>query len=170
MFCWINVSFSDYHLVFLLRWHTCYVSTKLNIANSCSHNYHLFRLNMCTPIYTCMCVCVCVCVCVYNLMKLWAISCRATQEWQVMNLQMYKLGFDEEEELEIKLWAFIGSWRKQGSSRKTSVSLTTLKSMTVWITTNCGKFLKRWEYPTTLPVSWDTCMQVKKQQLGPDME
>ena len=40
----------------------------------------------------------------------------------------------------------------------------------VWITTNCGKFLRRWEYQTTLPVSWETCMHVKKQQLEPDME
>ena len=38
------------------------------------------------------------------------------------------------------------------------------------ITTNCGKFLKRWEYQTTLPVSWETCLWVKKQQLEPDME
>ena len=37
-------------------------------------------------------------------------------------------------------------------------------------TTNCGKFLKRWEYQTTLPVSWETCMQLKKQLLEPDME
>ena len=41
---------------------------------------------------------------------------------------------------------------------------------TVWITTNCAKFLKRWEYQTTLHVSWDICMQVKKQQLEPDMD
>ena len=40
----------------------------------------------------------------------------------------------------------------------------------VWITTNCGKFLKKREYQTTLPASWDFCMQVKKQQLEPDME
>ena len=33
----------------------------------------------------------------------------------------------------------------------------------VWSTTNCGKLLKRWEYQSTLPVSWETCMQVKKQ-------
>ena len=32
------------------------------------------------------------------------------------------------------------------------------------------KFLKRWEYQTTLPVSWETCIQVKKQQLELDME
>ena len=34
----------------------------------------------------------------------------------------------------------------------------------MWITINCGKFLKRQEYQTILPVSWETCMQVKKQQ------
>ena len=45
-----------------------------------------------------------------------------------------------------------------------------LKSLIVWITTNCGKLLKRWEYQTTLPASWEICMQVKKQYLEPDME
>ena len=40
----------------------------------------------------------------------------------------------------------------------------------VWIITNCGKFLKRWEYQTTWPATWEICMQVKKQQLEPDME
>ena len=40
----------------------------------------------------------------------------------------------------------------------------------VWITTNCGKFFKRWEYQTTLPASWETYMQIKKQWLDPDME
>ena len=40
----------------------------------------------------------------------------------------------------------------------------------MWITTNCGKLLKRWEYQTTLPASCETCMQVKKQQLGTDMK
>ena len=40
----------------------------------------------------------------------------------------------------------------------------------VWITTNWGKFFKRWEYQTTLPASWETYMQVNKQQLEMDME
>ena len=44
------------------------------------------------------------------------------------------------------------------------------KALTVWITTICGKFLKQWEYQTTLPATWEICMQVKKQQLKPDME
>ena len=47
----------------------------------------------------------------------------------------------------------------------TSVSLTTLKPLTVWIKINCGKFLKRWEYQTVLPDSRETCMRIKKQQL-----
>ena len=45
-----------------------------------------------------------------------------------------------------------------------------LKPLTVWITTNCEKFLKRWEYKTTLPASWEICMHGMKQQLEPDME
>ena len=41
--------------------------------------------------------------------------------------------------------------KKQESSRKTSALLTMLKPLTIWITTNCRKFLKRWKYQTTLP-------------------
>ena len=65
-----------------------------------------------------------------------------------------------------------GSSKKQESSRKTSISalLTMPKPLTVWITTNCGKFWKRWEYQTTWPASWETCMQVRKQQLDLDMD
>ena len=48
--------------------------------------------------------------------------------------------------------------------------LKTSKPLTVWITTNCGKLLKRWKYQTPLPASWEICMQVKKQQLEPNME
>ena len=88
------------------------------------------------------------------------------------NIQMYKLGFKEAEKPEIKLPTFVGWWRRQETCRETSASasLTTLKPLTVHITTNCGKFLKRWKYQTTLPVSWETCMWVKKQQLEPYME
>ena len=45
-----------------------------------------------------------------------------------------------------------------------------VKPLTVWITTNCGKLLKRWDYQTTLPASWEICMQIKKQHLELDME
>ena len=43
-------------------------------------------------------------------------------------------------------------------------------TLTVWLTVNCGKFFKRWEYQTTWHASWEICMQVKKQQLELDME
>ena len=69
------------------------------------------------------------------------------QQYATENFQMYKLGFKEAEEPEIKLPTFVGSWRKQRSFQKniTSSSLTTLNPLTVWITTNCGEFLKSWE-------------------------
>ena len=62
--------------------------------------------------------------------------------------------------------------QKSKSSRKTSISalLTMPKPLTVWIIINCGKFWKRWEYQTTWPASWETYMQVRKQQLELDME
>ena len=67
--------------------------------------------------------------------------------WTV-NFQMFKLDFEKAEEPEIKLPTSVGSLKKQESSRKTSTSalLTMPKPLTVWITTNCGKFFKRWEY------------------------
>ena len=85
---------------------------------------------------------------------------------------MFKLDLEKAEEPEVKMPTSPGSSKKQKSSRKTSISalLTTPKPLTVWITINWGKFLKRWEYQTTWPASWEICMQVKKQQLELVME
>ena len=57
-------------------------------------------------------------------------------------------------------------WKE--SSRKTSTFalLTMPKPLTLWITTNCRKFLNRWKYQAILPASWKICMQVKEQQTG----
>ena len=65
--------------------------------------------------------------------------------------QMFKLVLEKAEEPETKLSTSTGSSKKQESSRKTSISalLTMPKPLTVWITINCGKFFKRWEYQTT---------------------
>ena len=89
-----------------------------------------------------------------------------------MNFQMFKLDLEKAEEPVIKFPTSIRSSKKQESSRKTSVSALLImpKPLTVWIMTTCGKFWKRWEYQTTWPASWEICMQVKKQQLEPDME
>ena len=93
------------------------------------------------------------------------------QMWS-MKFQMFKLDLEKAEEPEIKLPTSAGSWKEQESSRKTSLSafLTMPKPLTVWITINCGKFWKRWEYQTTWPASWEICMQARKQQLELDME
>ena len=63
-----------------------------------------------------------------------------------MKFQIFKLYLEKAEEPEIKLSTFIGSSKKQESSRKTSALLTMPKPLTVWITTKCEKFLKKWEY------------------------
>ena len=88
------------------------------------------------------------------------------------NFQMYKLDLEKTEEPEIKLPTSIGSQEKLKNSRKTSNSAlsTTWKPLNVEITTMSVRFLKKWEYQTTLPASWETCIQVKKQQLEPDIE
>ena len=59
-----------------------------------------------------------------------------------MNFQMFKLDLEKAEESEIKMSISVGSFKKQESSRKTSMSalLTMPKPLTVWITINCGKF------------------------------
>ena len=75
--------------------------------------------------------------------------------------QIVKLDLENVEELEIKLPTFIGSWRRQGNSRKTSASLTTLKPLTVWTATN-WKILKEMAVPDHL-----TCCQ---EATEPDME
>ena len=69
---------------------------------------------------------------------------------------MFKLDLEKAEVPEIKLPTSLGSQNKQETSRKTSASLTTLKPLTVWITTNCGKFLEMGisDYITCLLRNW----------------
>ena len=101
------------------------------------------------------------------MLKILKVSFNST--W-TKNFQMFKLDLEKAEELEIKLPISTGSLKKQESSRKTSTLLTVPNPLTVWITTNCGKIFKRWEYQTTWPASWEICMQFKERELEPDME
>ena len=76
------------------------------------------------------------------------------------NFQMFKLDLENAEEPEIKLPTSVGSLKKQASSRKTSISalLTMPKSLTMWITINCGKFWKSGETrPPDLPLEKPIC-------------
>ena len=85
---------------------------------------------------------------------------------------MFKMDLEKAEEPEIKLPTSAGSSEKKESSSKTSISalFTMSKPLIMWITTNYGKFLKRWEFQNAWPASWEICMQAKKQQLELDME
>ena len=101
------------------------------------------------------------------MLKILQDSLQQYVNWELPDVQA---GFRKDRGTRDQIANFAGSKKKQGGSRKTSASLTMLKPSTVWITTNCGKFFKRWEYQTTLPSSWEICMQVRKQQLELDME
>ena len=87
-----------------------------------------------------------------------------------MNIQMFKLDLEKAEEPEIKLPTSVGSLKKWVFQKNIYFCFIDYAKAFVWITTNCGKFLKRWEYQTILPASWEICMQVKKPQLELDME
>jgi len=73
------------------------------------------------------------------------------QQYMNRELSDVQLDLEKAEEPEIKIPTSTGSLKKQESSRKTSTSalLTMPKPLTMWIITNCGKYLKRWEYQTT---------------------
>ena len=81
---------------------------------------------------------------------------------------MFKLVLEKAEEPEIKLPT---SKKNRVPEKHLFLALLTMpKSLTVWITINCGTFWKRWAYQTTWPASWEACVQVRKQQLELDMK
>ena len=91
----------------------------------------------------------------------------------IVNFQMFKLDLGKVEEPEIKLPTFSGSLKKQESSRKKNIYFCFIDYVKVFDCMDHNKlwkFFKRWEYQTTLPDSWEICMQVKEQQLELDME
>ena len=102
------------------------------------------------------------------MLKILQVRFQHGSKW-TMNFQMFNLVLEKAEETEIKFPTSTGSLKKQESSRKTSISalLTMPNLLTVWITINCGKFWKWWEYQTTWSACWENCMQIRKQQLEP---
>ena len=82
---------------------------------------------------------------------------------------MFRSDLEKAEESEIKLPTSAGSSKKQESSRK-HLPLLYWLCLLLCGSQQTGKLLKRWEYQTTWPASWEICMQVKKQQLELDME
>ena len=89
-----------------------------------------------------------------------------------MNFQEFKLDLEKAEEPKSKFPTSVGSSKKLREFQKNIYfCLFDYAKVFGCVDHNkCGKFFKRWEYQTTLPASWQTCMQVKKQQLELDME
>ena len=83
---------------------------------------------------------------------------------------MFKLDVEKAEEPEIKLSVFIGDHRRGKRIPGKKIYFIENAKVFVWIINNCGKFLKRWEYQTTLTASSDSCMHVRKQQSELHME
>ena len=88
-----------------------------------------------------------------------------------MNFQMYKLVLEKAEEGRDQTANIHGIIEKAREFQKNIYfCFIDYAKAFAWFTTNCGKFFKRWEYQTTWPASWGTCMQVRKQQRELDME
>ena len=82
---------------------------------------------------------------------------------------MFKVGLEKAENHKSKCQHWLDH-RKSKSIPEKNIYFIDYTKAFVWIKTNCGKSLKRWDYLTTLPASWETCMQVKKEQLEQIME
>ena len=87
------------------------------------------------------------------------------------NVQMYMLSFEEAEETKIKLPTPLNHQKNKRVPGKYLLLLYWL-CQSLWLcgSQQTGKFWKRWEYQTTWPASWETYMQIRKQQLELDME
>ena len=84
---------------------------------------------------------------------------------------MFKLVLEKEEEPEIKLPTSTGSWKKQESSRKTSICFIDYVTTFDCVDHNkLWKILKQMGIPDHLICLLKICMQVRKQQLELDME
>ena len=103
------------------------------------------------------------------MLKILQVRLQQYMNWELPDVQT---GFRKGRGIRDEISNIFCIIEKAREFQKTSTSalLITPKTLAVWITTNCGKFLKRWESQTTLPASWEICIQVKKQQLELDME
>ena len=109
-------------------------------------------------------------------LKCWQIMLKILQvglnnTWTEI-FQIFKLVLEKAEGQRSNCQHLLDHQKSKRDPEKKSISalLTMPKPLTVWVTINCGKFWKRWEYQTTCPVPWEICMKVRKQQLELGME
>ena len=103
------------------------------------------------------------------MLKILQVRLQQYVNWELPDVQArYRKGRGTRDQIANIRWTIEKAREFQKNS--TTASLTMPKPLTEWITTNCGKFFRRWEYQTTLPASWEICMHVKKEQLEMDIE
>ena len=111
-------------------------------------------------------------------MKLRTMPCRATQDGRVMVENSDKMWSTGERNAKLLQYSCLENqianihWiieKAREFQKNIYFCFIDYAKVFVWITINCRKFWKRWEYQTTWPASWEICMQVKKQQLESDM-
>ena len=104
------------------------------------------------------------------MLKILQVGLQQCVKWEFPNVQAgFRKGIGIRDQIANICW-IIEKAREFPQKKSTSVSFTMVKPLTVWTTTNCGKFFKRCEYQTTWPASWETYMQIKKQQLKLNIE
>ena len=104
------------------------------------------------------------------MLKILQVGLQQCVKWEFPNVQAgFRKGIGIRDQIANICW-IIEKAREFPPKKSTSVSFTMVKPLTVWTTTNCGKFFKRCEYQTTWPASWETYMQIKKQQLKLNIE
>ena len=104
------------------------------------------------------------------MLKILQASLQQYLNWEFPDVQAgFRKGRGTRDQIANNCW-IIEKAREFQKKMSISALLTTPKPSTVWTTINCGKFWKIWEYQTTWPASWETCIQVRKQQLELDMD
>ena len=100
-------------------------------------------------------------------MNSFKLSFSSLWNWELPDVQAgFRKGRGTRDQIASICWIM----EKEENFRKNIYFCFTDYTLTVWITTDYGKFLKRWEYQIIIPVSWETCRWVKKQQLEPHVE
>ena len=98
------------------------------------------------------------------MLKIFQARLQQYMNWEFPDVQA---GFTEEPEIKIANIHWIIKKSKRISEKHLYLlNWLYLKPSTVWITTNSAKFLKRWQYQTTLIASREICTQVQKQQIN----
>ena len=107
------------------------------------------------------------------MLKILLARLQQYMNWKLLDVQAgFRKGRVTRDQIANSCWIIDKKGGEFQKKTSTYPSLTIPKPLTVWITTNLKRweFLKRWKCPTTLSATWETCMQVKKQEFELNME